>query len=95
MRMPEDDADDTDVAARVAACVLTLCAARAPDGSICPSEVARALWPQDWRGRMPTVRSVAQELARSGRIEITQRGVPVDPTTLRGAVRLRLPRSAQ
>ena len=87
--------DDTDAAARIAACVLKLCATRAPDGSICPSEVARALWPQDWRGQMPAVRSVAQELARSGRIEITRRGTPVDPKTLRGAVRLRLPRSAQ
>ena len=42
-------------------------------GSICPSEVARALAPQ-WRGLMHRVREVAFALCRERRIEILRKG---------------------
>ena len=69
-----------------------LCAARGPEKSICPSEVARALTkdPVEWRALMPAVRSVAAALQKRGEIRILQRGQDVDPETARGAVRLAL-----
>jgi hypothetical protein len=63
--------------------------------SICPSEVARVLaGEQELRVLMELVREVALKLARSGVIEITQRGRPVDLNGYRGPIRLRLPRSS-
>ncbi len=47
---------------------------RAPDASICPSEVARqATQPgTDWRTLMPRVRAVASALAHHGTLSITR-----------------------
>jgi hypothetical protein len=87
--------NDSGAAAQIAERILQCCASRAPTGSICPSEVARALWPEGWREKMDAVRAVACALARDGQIEITQRGLVIDPDMLRGAIRLRLRRSAQ
>ena len=59
--------------------------------SICPSEVARALKAHeaDWRALMPQVRAVALELARQGRLLITQRGnVLSADQPIVGAIRL-------
>lgn len=62
---------------------------RAADATICPSEVARALAPDDWRALMPQVRAVAVELARHGQLEIRQGGRTVNPAaSLRGPIRL-------
>lgn len=70
-----------------------LLARRGPGASICPSEAARAVSAQDWRGLMEPARSAARELARAGEVEITQRGVVLDPDgTWRGPVRIRRPR---
>jgi hypothetical protein len=64
--------------------------ARAPEATICPSEVARAVAPEGWRALMPRIRAVARALARAGLIEIRQRGRPIEPTSgeWRGPVRL-------
>jgi uncharacterized protein (DUF2461 family) len=73
--------------------ILNLCEARALNSTICPSEVARALWPNDWREHMNDVREAGLALARENKIEITQRGVPRDPNAeIRGAIRYRLKR---
>lgn len=48
--------------------------------SACPSEVARKLDVNDWRMLMPRVRAVASQLALDGIIDLTQRGVRLDPT---------------
>ena len=74
----------------IAAEILRQCATRAPDRTICPSEVARALWPDDWRTRMAQVRETGLQLALQGQIQITQRG-EVRPATARivGAIRYR------
>ncbi len=58
--------------------------------TICPSEVARALFPDGWREEMDHVRSVAKELVKSGKIVITQAGQEVDPDDFKGAIRLLL-----
>jgi hypothetical protein len=66
-----------------------LLAARAAGASICPSEAARRIGGDDWRGLMEPARSAARRLVDKGEIEMTQRGAPVDPSTARGPVRLR------
>ncbi len=82
------DPDDQDIDR----CVQALLAARRAGASICPSEVARALRPDDWRPLMPRVRQVAFAMARAGRLEIAQHGERVEPgAPLRGAIRLRRP----
>ena len=72
--------------------ILRQTAARGPDRSICPSEVARALAGGEegpWRPLMGPVRRAAAELARAGRVEILRKGKPVPPEAMRGVVRLR------
>ncbi|MEM7227648.1 MAG: DUF2256 and DUF3253 domain-containing protein [Planctomycetota bacterium] len=62
---------------------------RARQASICPSEVARRVKPDDWRSALETVRMAARRLVDAGLIEITQRGRVVDPSTARGPIRIR------
>jgi hypothetical protein len=69
--------------------LLELALARAPLGSFCPSEAARAVRPADWRAWMPEVRSLAAALIEAGELEATQRGRVVDLAAARGAIRLR------
>lgn len=65
--------------------------ARGAEKSICPSEVARALSPTEWRGLMTRVRREAMVLAREGRIDILRKGKPADPEAeIRGVIRLRI-----
>ena len=79
--------------AAVEAAVLALLRERDPAGtggtSACPSEVARRLWPDDWRPHMEDVRRAAQRLVARGKVEMTQGGRVVDPSTAKGPVRLR------
>ena len=79
MAGPAPDTIRAEIEARVAA--------RGPDRTICPSEVARAL-AADWRPLLPAVRAEAARLAAEGRIAVTQKGRPVDAETARGPVRL-------
>ncbi len=76
----------------IAACILRLCCERGPNKTICPSDAARALAPDEaaWRALMPEVRAVAAELAERGEIAVLQKGVPVDARTARGPIRLGL-----
>ena len=76
----------------VRAKTLELLEQRGEDKTICPSDVARSLDPQNFRALMSSVRSVAQTLVEEERIEVTQRGEVVDIRTVRGPVRLRLRR---
>ena len=66
---------------------------REPAASICPSEVARAAEPEDWKPLMEPVRRAARRLVADGRVEITQKGRVVDPDRARGPIRVRLVRS--
>lgn len=61
-------------------------------GSICPSEAARAVAGPQWRDQMEAARQAARTLARAGEVQITQRGVVLDPDAAwRGPVRIRRP----
>lgn len=71
--------------------ILAQTTARGPEKSICPSEVARALDPEDWQRLMPRIRREAALLAREGRIDVLRKGKPVDPEQeIRGVIRLRV-----
>lgn len=64
-------------------CILALTAARGPDKSICPSEVARALQPDAWQSLLTPVRQAAIRLMQANRIEILRKGHPVPPEAVR------------
>lgn len=66
-----------------------LLSARSADSSICPSDVARAMKPDDWRPLMDPVREAAAALVDAGEVEITQKGEVVDLGTVRGPIRIR------
>ncbi len=70
-------------------CLLRLLAERRAEATVCPSDVARAL-AADWRPWMPRVRTVAA----GGQVVISQRGIPVDPDSARGPIRIGRPRAA-
>jgi hypothetical protein len=82
--MPEADPD------RIRTTILALLEQRDPGKTICPSDAARALAGERFRPLMARVRDAAARLADEGRIDVTQRGEPVDPRTARGPIRLRL-----
>ena len=70
--------------------VLDLLAERDPGKTICPSEAARILGGDDgFQDYMEPVRDAARKLVAEGRIEVTQKGEPVDLDTARGPIRLR------
>lgn len=72
------------------ASILELLDGRRRGASICPSEAARGVAPDDWRRLMEPARRAARRLAHRGRVEVLQRGRPVDPSSFRGPIRLQL-----
>jgi hypothetical protein len=79
---------------RIEAEILAHVQARGAGKSICPSEVARALEPDEeaWRRLMGPVRAAAIRLARQGQVAILRKGKPVSVTEeVRGVIRLALP----
>lgn len=72
------------------ATILDLLATRAANATICPSDAARAAHPDDWRAWMEPTRQAARRLVATGRVTVTQGGQPVDPSTSRGPIRIRL-----
>jgi hypothetical protein len=79
-----EPATDDELRPRIEAATRTLLRHR-PEGTVCPSEVARVVDGEGWRSRMPLVREVAAGLDG---VEVLQKGHPVDPATARGPVRL-------
>ena len=81
--------------AAITATMLELIDARAEHATICPSDVARALRPDDesaWRALMAPIRQVAAGLAAAGRVRVTRKGEPVDATAPGGPIRIGRPR---
>jgi hypothetical protein len=75
---------------RLAAVALTLAAHRAPGGTICPSDVARAVGGSAWRTLLEPVREVVRALAHAGSVQVLQRGRAIDPAPpWKGPVRIR------
>ncbi len=69
--------------------ILALLARRDAGATICPSEVARTTGGEAWRELMEPVRAAARRLVVAGEVEITQGGDVVDPTDVRGPIRIR------
>ena len=65
---------------------------RARDATICPSEAARQVRPEDWREWMEATRRAARRMVARGELRMLQRGRDVDPDAARGPVRLGRPR---
>jgi len=59
--------------------------------SIEPSDVAKALQPEQWQRMLPKVRGTALGLMRQGRLTITKKGKAVDASAFKGVIRLRYP----
>ena len=82
--------DVTSVGARLEEAILELLDRRAEGATICPSDAARAVGPQDgWRDLMDPARDAARRLVAAGRVEITQGGRVVDPDSATGPIRIR------
>lgn len=69
--------------------ILALLARRGTGKTICPSEVARILHPEDWETWMERTRAAGRRLVAQGKIVVTQGGQVVDPSRARGAIRFR------
>ena len=63
---------------------------RGPDKSTCPSEIARMLFPDDWRKHMQEVVDVAVNLHNQGKVVITQKGLPIDVEHIKGPIRIKI-----
>jgi hypothetical protein len=70
--------------------ILNMATDRGMDKTICPSEVARALFPVNWRKYMEEVRQAAIELQQEGKVSITQKGEPVDVEHIKGPIRIKI-----
>lgn len=74
--------------------ILALLAERGRDKTICPSEAAKLVGGKearrDWESLMEPARAAARRLAAQGRLDITQGGRVVDPSSAKGPIRLRL-----
>ncbi|MFB2580297.1 DUF3253 domain-containing protein [Herbiconiux sp. P15] len=86
--MPAPDPGD-DVGAQLETTILELLSRRAATSTICPSDAARAVDPDDWRPLMEPARQAAQRLVERGEVDITQGGTPVELATARGPIRIR------
>lgn len=65
-----------------------LLAERSPEATLCPSEVARRVFPrEEWRERMGLVREVGHGMVEEGTLVIRQRGEIVAPDAARGPIR--------
>ena len=72
--------------------ILELLDQRKGGATICPSDAARAVGPAEdegWRDLMEPARRAARRLVAAGQVEITQKGQVVDPSTAKGAIRIR------
>ena len=75
-------------------CILKIAEKRGVNKSLCPSEAARDLQPDDWRPLMGEVRRVTASLVKEGLVTATQFGKPVDPLDAKGHIRISLSRKS-
>ena len=70
--------------------VMRLLKERGRGKTICPSEAARDVFPDDWRGQMEAARMAVRRLIVDGKVVVKQKGKVVDASTAKGAVRVAL-----
>lgn len=73
--------------------IIKMATNRGADKTICPSEVAREMFGEDWRSEMKSVRDAAFDLAIENKVVITQKGEIVDPEKFNGPIRIRIKQS--
>lgn len=66
--------------------------ARGAAKSICPSEAARAVAPEDWRSLMKRVKGRAVALEEQGELVFLRKGKVMAGADVKGVYRLSLPR---
>lgn len=71
------------------AAIVALLAERSASVSICPSEAARRVNPEQWKSLMEPCRMAARRLVAKGHAEITQNNRVVDPSMAKGPIRVR------
>ena len=80
--------------------ILEMLAAAAPNKSVSPEEVARAVAenrrrpkdpPDVWRRYLPAVKQQALYLARAGKLIVMRKGKPVDAKSAKGVIRYKRP----
>lgn len=89
--MTEQPQHQNDIDNRLRDQILVLVEERGLGKTICPSEVARAVRPDDWRPLMKKTRQAAIRLADDGQILIYRKGKPIPTDQVRGVIRLGLP----
>ena len=75
---------------KITTSILSTAIHRGVEKSTCPSEIARLLFPKDWREHMKDVLDVAIDLHNKGSIVITQKGIPIDVKDFKGPVRIKI-----
>lgn len=70
--------------------IIALATARGSTKTICPSEVARKLWPDNWRKHMPEVRACAYTLRDTGKVRIMQKGADITAGNIKGPIRVQI-----
>lgn len=86
---PTPAAKPTEAGATYEAAILHRAAQQAPGKSFTPTDVAQGL-AENWRPLLNHIRAAARRLAERGQIEILRHGKPVEPSALKGVIRLRL-----
>ncbi|MEO3407645.1 DUF3253 domain-containing protein [Mucilaginibacter sp. CAU 1740] len=75
--------------------ILDQALSRGVSKTTCPSEIARALFPHDWRSYMEEIRTVALQMHKNGQIVITRKGVAIDNGPIKGPIRIGLKNQIQ
>ena len=75
---------------KISETILSMADERGPEKSTCPSEVARRLFPDDWRNHMNEVVDEAIELHNQAKVVITQKGLPIDVNHIKGPIRIKI-----
>lgn len=70
--------------------ILAVATVRGSEKSTCPSEIARMLFPDNWRKHMEDVRNAAIDLHSQGKVVITQKGIPIDINHIKGPIRIKI-----
>ena len=70
--------------------ILSVANQRGPEKTTCPSEIARMVFPDDWRKHMKGVVDVAIDLNNQGKVVITQKGIPIDVNHIKGPIQIRI-----
>ncbi|PWS29336.1 DUF3253 domain-containing protein [Pedobacter yonginense] len=70
--------------------ILGVAGQRGTEKSTCPSEIARMLFPDDWRKHMKEIVDAAIKLQNEGKVLITQKGNPIDTKKIKGPIRIKI-----